>query len=433
MIEKIREYIEANQIFSQEGLVLVGVSGGADSVALLLILKDLGYHIQALHCNFHLRQEESDRDEQFVSELCKKNSIPLLIKNFDAKEYAVRNSISIEMAARDLRYKWFYEVQSQTNAQCIAVAHHKNDQAETLLLNLIRGTGIRGLAGMYPIRNKIARPLLCVTRQEVIDYLAQIKQAHVTDSTNMKKDATRNRIRMDILPLLAAINPNIINTLSETCSIMMSSIPFYDQAVQEELKQVKANDAELNIRALLESKNSAVIIYEWLKDKGFTNSQQTEIAKSLGSTSGKIWESKTHRLLKDRNKLILQENNKEALVPQIIQEEVDHISETGPGIAYFDKEKITSPITYRRAREGDWFIPFGMKGKKLISDYLTDVKATRFEKERQILALCGEDVIWVVGHRSDNRYRVDENTRRILRLRAPLPDPPPNGRESEED
>ncbi|MBR6170923.1 MAG: tRNA lysidine(34) synthetase TilS [Bacteroidaceae bacterium] len=430
MIEKIREYIEANQIFSQEGLVLVGVSGGADSVALLLILKDLGYHIQALHCNFHLRQEESDRDEQFVSELCKKNSIPLLIKNFDAKEYAVRNSISIEMAARDLRYKWFYEVQSQTNAQCIAVAHHKNDQAETLLLNLIRGTGIRGLAGMYPIRNKIARPLLCVTRQEVIDYLAQIKQAHVTDSTNMKKDATRNRIRMDILPLLAAINPNIINTLSETCSIMMSSIPFYDQAVQEELKQVKANDAELNIRALLESKNSAVIIYEWLKDKGFTNSQQTEIAKSLGSTSGKIWESKTHRLLKDRNKLILQENNKEALVPQIIQEEVDHISETGPGIAYFDKEKITSPITYRRAREGDWFIPFGMKGKKLISDYLTDVKATRFEKERQILALCGEDVIWVVGHRSDNRYRVDENTRRILRLRAPLPDPPPNGRES---
>ncbi len=430
MKEKVRKYIQTNQIFSQDGLILVGVSGGADSVALLLILKDLGYHIQALHCNFHLRQEESDRDEQFVSELCKKNSIPLLIKNFDAKEYAVRNSISIEMAARDLRYKWFYEVQSQTNAQCIAVAHHKNDQAETLLLNLIRGTGIRGLAGMYPIRNKIARPLLCVTRQEVIDYLAQIKQAHVTDSTNMKKDATRNRIRMDILPLLAAINPNIINTLSETCSIMMSSIPFYDQAVQEELKQVKANDAELNIRALLESKNSAVIIYEWLKDKGFTNSQQTEIAKSLGSTSGKIWESKTHRLLKDRNKLILQENNKEALVPQIIQEEVDHISETGPGIAYFDKEKITSPITYRRAREGDWFIPFGMKGKKLISDYLTDVKATRFEKERQILALCGEDVIWVVGHRSDNRYRVDENTRRILRLRAPLPDPPPNGRES---
>ena len=279
MIEKIREYIEANQIFSQEGLVLVGVSGGADSVALLLILKDLGYHIQALHCNFHLRQEESDRDEQFVSELCKKNSIPLLIKNFDAKEYAVRNSISIEMAARDLRYKWFYEVQSQTNAQCIAVAHHKNDQAETLLLNLIRGTGIRGLAGMYPIRNKIARPLLCVTRQEVIDYLAQIKQAHVTDSTNMKKDATRNRIRMDILPLLAAINPNIINTLSETCSIMMSSIPFYDQAVQEELKQVKANDAELNIRALLESKNSAVIIYEWLKDKGFTTNGDCKITR----------------------------------------------------------------------------------------------------------------------------------------------------------
>lgn len=416
MIERIRKYIEAHQIFSQEGLVLVGVSGGADSVALLLILKDLGYQIQALHCNFHLRQEESDRDEQFVSELCRKKNIPLQVKHFDAKEYAARNSISIEMAARDLRYKWFYEVLAQTSAQCIAVAHHKNDQAETLLLNLIRGTGIRGLAGMYPIRNKIARPLLCVTREEVMDYLAQVKQDYVTDSTNLEREATRNRIRMDILPQLAAINPNIINTLSETCSIMMTSIPFYEQAIQEELKQVKANDAEVNIRPLLESKNAAVIIYEWLKDKGFTNSQNEEIADSLGSTSGKIWESKTHRLLKDRSRLILQEKNRDAIMPQIIQEEVDSISETGPNIAYFDKDKITSPITYRTAREGDWFIPFGMKGKKLISDYLTDVKATRFEKESQVLALCGEDIIWVVGHRSDNRYRVDKNTKRIVKL-----------------
>ena len=160
------------------------------------------------------------------------------------------------------------------------------------------------------------------------------------------------------------------------------------------------------------------MIYEWLKDKGFTNSQHREIADSLESTSGKIWESKTHRLLKDRDKLILQEKNKQPNDPRILQEEVDSISETSPDIAYFDKDKLTSRITYRMAKEGDWFIPFGMKGKKLISDYLTDIKASRFEKENQLLALCGDDIIWVVGHRSDNRYRVDKNTKHIIRLRT---------------
>ena len=257
MKEKVRKYIQTNQLFSQKGLVLVGVSGGADSVALLLILKELGYQLQALHCNFHLRQEESDRDEKFVIKLCREKGIPLLTKHFKTNEYAKSESISIEMAARELRYNWFYDILSANNAQCIAVAHHKNDQAETLLLNLIRGTGIRGLAGMYPLRNKIARPLLCLTRQEILDYLSQIKQEYVTDSTNLERDATRNKIRLDILPQLAAINPNIINTLSDTCSIVMSSIPFYEKGTQEELEQIKLNESELDIDSLRKNRNAA--------------------------------------------------------------------------------------------------------------------------------------------------------------------------------
>lgn len=416
MKEKVRKYIQTNQLFSQKGLILVGVSGGADSVALLLILKELGYQIQALHCNFHLRQEESDRDEKFVVKLCRENGIPLLIKHFNTKEYAKAKSISVEMAARELRYGWFYDMLSANNAQCIAVAHHKNDQAETLLLNLIRGTGIRGLAGMYPIRNRIARPLLCLTRQEILVYLSQFKQDYVTDSTNLERDATRNKIRLDILPQLAAINPNIINTLSETCSILTSSIPLYEKGVQEELEQIKVNESELNIELLQKTKNAAVIIFEWLKDKGFTNEQNTEVAGALDSVSGKFWESQTHRLLKDRTRLILQEKNKETDNLQVIQEEVESMTEKSPSTAYFDKDKLKAPITYRTAKEGDWFIPFGMKGRKLISDYLTDIKATRFEKENQLLALCGEDIIWVVGHRSDNRYRVDKNTKHIVKL-----------------
>ena len=417
MKEKVRKYIQTNQIFSQDGLILVGVSGGADSVALLLILKSLGYQVQALHCNFHLRQKESDRDERFVSELCRKNNIPLLIKHFNTKEYAARNNVSIEMAARDLRYNWFYDVLTDNNAQSIAVAHHRNDQAETLLLNLIRGTGIRGLAGMYPIRNQIARPLLCVTRDEILAYLNEIKQDFVTDSTNLEREATRNKVRLDILPQMAEINPSIVNTLSETCSILMSSLPFYEKKVEEELNRVKHNDTEVSIPQLQECENTDVLIYEWLKDKGFTTSQHREIAESLESTSGKIWESKAYRLLKDRDRLILQEKKEKVSGPQIIQEQVDSITETGPDLAYFDSDKIVAPITYRTAKEGDWFIPFGMEGKKLISDYLTDIKATRFEKENQLLALCGEDIIWVVGHRSDNRYRVDKDTQHIIRLR----------------
>jgi len=416
--EKVRKYIQTNQIFSQDGLILVGVSGGADSVALLLILKSLGYQVQALHCNFHLRQEESDRDERFVSELCRKNNIPLLIKHFNTKEYAARNNVSIEMAARDLRYNWFYDVLTDNNAQSIAVAHHRNDQAETLLLNLIRGTGIRGLAGMYPIRNQIARPLLCITRDEILAYLNEIKQDFVTDSTNLEREATRNKVRLDILPQMAEINPSIVNTLSETCSILMSSLPFYEKKVEEELNRVKHNDTEVSIPQLQECENTDVLIYEWLKDKGFTTSQLREIAESLESTSGKIWESKAYRLLKDRDRLILQEKKEKVSGPQIIQEQVDSITETGPDLAYFDSDKIVAPITYRTAKKGDWFIPFGMEGKKLISDYLTDIKATRFEKENQLLALCGEDIIWVVGHRSDNRYRVDKDTQHIIRLRT---------------
>lgn len=417
MKERVRKYIQEHKLFSQKELILVGVSGGADSVALLFILKELGYQIQALHCNFHLRGEESNRDERFVSELCQKKGVSLLIKHFNTKEYAAHNNISIEMAARDLRYNWFSEMLAETNAQSIAVAHHMNDQAETLLLNLTRGTGIRGLAGMYPIRNHIARPLLCVTRQEILSYLDEIKQDFVTDSTNFERNASRNKIRLDIIPQLAAINPNIVNTLSETCTIMMSSIPFYEKEIEEELNQIKLNDSELDITQLQKNKNAAVLIHEWLKGKGFTNSQHREITESLGSRPGKIWESQTYRLLKDREKLILQEKNRKTTPINVVQEDVDNISETGASIAYFDKDKLIVPITYRTVREGDWFVPFGMNGKKLLSDYLTDIKATRFQKENQLVALCGEDIIWVVGHRSDNRYRVDANTKHIVKLK----------------
>ena len=418
MKEKVGKYIQAHRIFSENRQVLVALSGGADSVALLLLLQELGYDIQALHCNFHLRAEESDRDERFVSQLCLQHNIPLLVRHFDTTGYAGQKGISIEMAARDLRYEWFYEVMAASQAQCIGVAHQMDDQAETLLLNLIRGTGIRGLAGMYPLRNGIARPLLCVTRKEILAYLNRKNQTYVTDSTILQRDAVRNKVRLDIMPLLADINPSIVNTLAETCSVMRSSIPFYEQGVQHAVEQAMNGDDRLNLRHIEDGQQAAVLIHEWLKNKGFSGTQTKEIVASLPGTSGKIWESKTFRLLKDRTWLILQEKGTKPAGVHIIQEQVESISETGPGIAYFDADKLRAPVTYRNTKEGDWFVPYGMRGRKLVSDYLTDIKASRFEKENQQVALCGDDIIWVVGHRSDNRYKVDKNTKHIIRLRT---------------
>ena len=213
MIDKVRIYIEREIGLRPDDLVLVALSGGADSTALLLIMKELGYEVKALHCNFHLRGEESNRDQAFVEELCKQNDVPLSVRHFDTEQYAKEQGISIEMAARDLRYDWFREELKALKASCIAVAHHRDDQAETILLNLLRGTGLRGLTGMRPKHDSIIRPLLCLSREEILEYLESKGQDFVTDSTNSERIAQRNRLRLDVIPLLRDINPAAVEHL----------------------------------------------------------------------------------------------------------------------------------------------------------------------------------------------------------------------------
>jgi len=414
--ETVSSYIRSYRILQTDRKVLVAVSGGADSMALLLVLKELGYSLIALHCNFHLRGEESDRDETFVVQQCKNHGIDVHVQHFDTRAYASEHQISIEMAARDLRYDWFRTMKHSTDAQAIAVAHHLDDQAETLLLHLIRGTGFRGMAAMHPLQDDIARPLLCVTRCDILHYLEQKKQSFVTDSTNLERDALRNRIRLDVLPLLKTLNPNISNTLARTTDYFRQALPLFQHTIDMQLSLYGISDTMLDIPRFNLSHDKEFLLHEWLREKGFTPSQEKEILLGMDGMSGRTWQSTTHILLHDRQRLLLQQRDSTTPIPTLLVHQVEKIGPTTPNYAYVDADKVHLPLTLRQVRQGDRFTPFGMNGSRLVSDFLTDLKRSRFEKQSQLVACSGEEIVWVVGLRSDNRFRITPDTRKILML-----------------
>ena len=441
MINKVRAYTEQEIGLPTGSLVLIALSGGADSTALLLIMKELGYRVEALHCNFHLRGAESDRDQAFVEELCRQQDVPLRVRHFQTEEEAKRRGISIEMAARDLRYAWFREEQNsphQTSPRggfqslpftengggpFVAVAHHRDDQAETLLLNLLRGTGLRGLAGMQPKHDGIIRPLLCLSREDILEYLEQKGQSYVTDSTNSERIAQRNRIRLDVIPLLQSINPAAVEHLSRACDNVRETLPYYIKGIEASFRELGITEETFPLKSLPlkgvggspKETGGATLLHEWLAGKGFNGAQEAEM---LRGEVGAMWHSHTHTVLRDREALLLVPRSSSIVDCQLsIHEEiVPCIGETGPNIAYFDADLLTAPIEVRPVREGDAFVPFGMKGRKLVSDYLTDRKINRLQKAGTFVATCGDDIIWLIGHRSDNRYRVTAATTRILKL-----------------
>ena len=434
MLNKVRTYIEREIGIASGDLVFVGLSGGADSTALLLILKELGYRLHAMHCNFHLRGEESDRDQTFVEELCRQQDVPLSVHHFQTRDEARRRGISIEMAARDLRYDWFRSVlnpqspvlnpqspvpdslssvpDSLNNQTFVAVAHHLEDQAETLLLNLLRGTGLRGMAGMHPRHDGIIRPLLCVSRDEILQYLESRDQTYVTDSTNNERDALRNRLRLDLFPLLRDLNPAAVQHLCRACDNVRQSLPYYIKGVEASFAELGISEENFPLSAL----PSLTLLHEWLANKGFNATQESEMLRATDMETGKLWHSDTHQVLRDRKALILSPLSLEQAPPQLGQEIVACMQEQGPNVAYFDADLLDGPIEVRPIRQGDAFVPFGMKGRKLVSDYLTDRKVNRLQKAEQYVATCGDDIIWLIGHRSDNRFRVSEHTKRILKL-----------------
>lgn len=413
--QKLTNFIEKHQLFGKNDKVLVALSGGADSVALLRMLLNEGYLCEAAHCNFHLRGEESDRDEEFVRTLCQELDVKLHINHFRTADIAAQRKISIEMAARDLRYEWFEQVRKEREAKVIAVAHHQDDNVETMLLNLLRGSGLQGLLGIRPKNGYIVRPLLTFSRQELLDYLKRLQQDYVTDSTNLQEDFTRNKIRLQLLPLMEEINPATRKHLLATAKHLEGVARIYEKEVEEAIKRVYS-DGKIHIPSLQSEPSPEAVLYELLRDKGFNQHQLADILKATEGQSGKQFFSEKWMVLKDRDWLIINEV-KEQQPPKLSYQEMirdNHFHwTTDKHIAYLDADKIEDELYLRKWQEGDWFVPLGMKGKKLVSDYLTDRKFSRIAKEQQYVLCHQNDIVWLVGERIDQRYCITDGTKRV--------------------
>ena len=432
MIYKVERYIDEHGLLKQGEKVLVAISGGADSVALLVALRKLGYDCEAIHCNFHLRDKESDRDEQFTKELCERLGVALHIVHFDTKAYAEEKGISIEMAAREQRYAVFEEHRKAIGAEAIAVAHHRDDSAETLLLNLTRGTGIKGLRGIQPKNGNIVRPLLCVGRDEIVDYLKWRGESYVTDSTNLTCDYTRNKLRLEVIPKLAEINPSILDTLSATAQRVSEAERIYRHAIEEAIERVKQGN-EINTTVLLKEIAPSTILHEILSPLGFNSAQIEEISRSMKNEGAKQFHATDWSVIKDRETLIIAprrdfgqqdtvlptEGSVETLQGALTITTAEFNGEISRqrNIACLDVEKLHLPLTLRGVRCGDRFAPFGMQGTKLVSDYLTDRKKNLIEKQAQLIVADADgEIVWVVNERPSARCCITEKTKRIVRL-----------------
>lgn len=422
LIQKVNQCISDKHLLNRHDRVLVALSGGADSVALLRVLLHEGYDCVAAHCNFHLRGAESDRDEGFVRALCERLSVPLEVVYFDTAAYAVQHSCSIEMAARELRYAWFEQVRQQTGASVIAVAHHKDDSVETFLLNLIRGTGIRGLRGITPVNGRIVRPMLEVSRAEILSYLQAIGQDYVTDSTNLETDFTRNKIRLKVLPLLGEINPSVSDAIFETASRLVDVEEVYRKAIQEACSRVSVSEREVSIPALLGETAPRAILFELYAPLGFNASQLDNIYRNLQvkGMSGQLFYSPEYVLLRNRDSLVLELREKPETALSLVVEAVDReelkADFSDRTKAFLDADKVTGTLTLRKWQSGDRFIPYGMKGYKKVRDYLRDGKFSLFEKQEQCVVCMGEEIVWLVNERCDQRFCVTAATRRVLVL-----------------
>ena len=432
MHNTVHTYIERYNLLTGGKPVLVGLSGGADSVVLLSVLCKLGYDCIAAHCNFNLRGEESQRDEAFCEALTEMLSVPLHKISFNTNSYAKEKRISIEMAARDLRYEWFEKLRQETDAQAIAIAHHQEDSTETLMINLCRGTGIRGLTGIRPKNGFVVRPLLSITKNEIMQWVAEKGLSYVTDSTNLTDIYTRNHIRHNIIPLLEKVNPSAGKNIAKTTEYLSEVEKIYLYAIDNIRKKVITKEGFLSITPLLASPAPETVLYELLKPYGFNSSTVANIYTSLDKESGRTFYSPTHRLIKDREYLqlttievvnqdeyLIQENDDEFNNPinlSFHKEDItkDFVIEKNKNIAFFDYNKIKYPLVLRRWKKGDWFIPFGMNGKKKLSDYFSDAKYSLIDKENVWLLCSGEDIIWVIGERPDDRFCIKKDSSKAL-------------------
>jgi tRNA(Ile)-lysidine synthase len=446
MVTKLQHHLTENLPFLRDKKLLVTISGGIDSVVLTHLLHQLKLNISLAHCNFKLRGKDSFKDATFVTNLAKILKIPLFTIEFETEEYAEKHKISIQMAARELRYNWFQKISEKQNFDYILTAHHLDDVFETFLINLTRGTGLNGLTGIPEVNGNIVRPLLPFSRNDILIYAAKNKLQWREDKSNSSTKYVRNKIRHKVVPILKELNPNLLQSFKNTLKHLKGSQQInqdYIKNIYKKVTEEKDNELIIDIIKIKKLSNPKIYLYELLNKYGFTEFE--DIATLITAQSGKQIYSKTHRLLKNRDTLILTELNENKNLPSFeIPENTSKIKKpislkfetiiipfdtknhqnkileevliNDKNTITLDYDKIKFPLTIRKWQKGDYFFPIGLKGKKKISKFFKDLKLSISEKENAWLLCSNNQIIWVVGYRLDDRFKVTKSTNKLLKI-----------------
>ena len=444
MLEQFQLYINRYNLIAEGDKLVLALSGGIDSMVLADLLLKAKVEFVAAHCNFHLRGDESDGDDWFVRKFAENRGIQCFVKHFETEKYAAKHGISIEMAARDLRYAWFEQLRQQLGYDKIAVAHHVDDQAETFFINLLRGAGLNGLKGMKPQNGVIIRPLLWASREQIRKYAVENHIVWREDHTNVESVYLRNRIRNQLLPVFDELQPKARQGLYKSLEHLSAENELYRALLKEKLAQIVQHRDEvqsLPYSALTPSNTSYFsiqhsafqLLFEWLRDYGFNTDQCHFIYDALGTGIGNQYCSPTHCVVIGRDDLQLseiKEKTDDEIQIQLGEEEIlspihlrfsklektaDFIIDKSSDVAQLDFDKLTFPLTMRHWRHGDRFCPLGMKGSKLLSDFFVDQKFTEYQKQNLWLLVSADgDILWVVGCRIDDRYKIGEKTRAVF-------------------
>ena len=431
MLNKFQNHINANFSFLQDKKLIVATSGGMDSMVLVHLFQKFNLNFALAHCNFQLRGAESDGDENFVKDYAKHNNITFFVTKFDTKNYSEENKLSTQVAARNLRYNWFNELLVSEKFDFVATAHHLDDQVETFLINFSRGTGLDGLTGIPSQNGNIIRPMLPFSRKEIENYVSENKLQWREDSSNTSDKYLRNKIRHHVIPVFKEINESFLQSFQNTLDHLNQEQSLVNDAVQMVYDIVVSEDNEqlkINISALLQYENYRAYLYKWLNKYGFL--AWNDVYNLIEAQSGKQIFSEKYILLKDRDFLILSKkettNFEEIIIHSITEKpnfplklslcNLSDISNQMKNVIFVEENKIQFPLTIRKWKEGDYFYPSGMQGKKKVSKYFKDEKFTLFQKQDTWILESNNKIVWIIGHRADERFKVENTTQTIIQI-----------------